>query len=184
MIGKNGNISSTSLYEPNAMLINKKYSASYTPTKGANNNCMTCESIIGFEEGKKYYVELVISWNGFKTDVASNFSISVQGSNYTGTAWAWQGVNPLCNAIISCFSSGLKNLVLSADKGSFVVKAFFTANTYTGYQLGIRTNYSNGIGNIGISNLKIIPAEYAIDNVTTSGMFGKDKVVMTNFIEN
>ena len=156
MINKNGIIQIENFYESDGMLMNKTKSISYTPEKDEHNSCLIGEGITGFVQGKQYYVELTIVWSGFEDIVEPNFGCWTQGSTYNGTEWNWTGNNPLTNTV-----GNLKSTLLGASSGTKQISGTFTASDRTGYYLGIRTDYSNGTGKVGFSNIKIIPAEYA-----------------------
>lgn len=155
-INKNGIVSTNTFYESDGILMNKTKSISYTPAKDTINSCLGVEAIKGFVQGKQYYVELTIVWSGFEDIVEPNFDCWTQGSTYNGTEWNWTGNNPLTNTV-----GNLKSTLLGASSGTKQISGTFTASDRTGYCLGIRTDYSNGTGKVGFSNIKIIPAEYA-----------------------
>lgn len=156
MINKNGIILTNTFYESDAMLMNKTKQLSYTPQDGKYNNCLTGEAITGFVEGKQYYIEFTLIWSGFKDKVESTFACWAQGSTYDGTSWNWNLTNPLTNSLPK-----FTPILLSSDSGEKLIQSTFTANARTGYYFGIRTDYSNGVGNITLSNIKVIPDEYA-----------------------
>lgn len=154
---KNGIITNKNIYESDGILMNNTKSISYVPTKDQSNSCLLGEAIKGFVKGKQYYVELTIEWSGFKGNVADNFACWCQGSTYDGTSWNWDASNPLCGTV-----GTITSILLSMDYGSKKINKIFTANDRTGYYLGIRTDYSNGVGKVGFSNIKVVPIEYAV----------------------
>ena len=174
---KSGNVNAGSIVESDGMMVNTTTKIGYTPVANNLNSCINY-SIVGFEVGKEYYVEMFVSWNGFNENVADNFNMRAQGAVYDGSAWTWSVTNHLTKNIGS-FTS----LVLSADKGQKQYRYKFTA-AYTGYQLGCRTDYSNGTGTITYSNIKIVPADSYVQSSVTSGHILKGSIAMDNFIEN
>lgn len=185
MINKNGNIQISEINESDAMRMNSNMTAVYSPTKDAQNSCMNVCDIKGFEEGKKYYLEMDIIWSGFKDNSASNFGSWAQGATWNGSSWDWNVGNPLAGLVNSLAGSNGKitSLLLSETSGSKHIKGFFTANSRTGYALGCRTDYSNGVGAIKFANVRVVPAEYAIDNSTSYGKIASDKIIIKEIIE-
>ena len=180
-VNKSGVVNAGSFVETNGAMLNTFMSEGYTPTASVNNSCMG-RNITGFVNGKSYVIDMTVIWSGFKTDVADNFGIASQGSCYDGTSWSWKYSNPMCNAINNL--KGFKDLVLSADSGSRrYVATFSITNGCTGFQLGCRTNYSNGKGTITYSNIRVVPADSYVDGLTSAGKLTDDSIVMDNFIE-
>nr|DAR44298.1 MAG TPA: hypothetical protein [Caudoviricetes sp.] len=177
-IYKNGNVTGTEMYEHGGVLMNNVKSVTYVPRKDTNNSTLTGESIAGFEGTKRYYIELLISWDGFQENVADNFDIWAQGStfNKNDNTYYWSSGNSMCTVVNKVLN---KDLVLSAKSGSKFVSGFFNNkdDKWTRQYLGVRSDYSNGIGRITFSNIKVMPAEYAIDNSTKSGSIASDKIV-------
>lgn len=173
---KNGNVKTSSFNETNAFLVNTFTSEGYTPTT-AQNSTMG-RNVTGFEAGKEYYIDMTVTWSGFKADAPSNFGMWAQGATYNGTSWVWTIGNPMTSAI-----GNFTSLMLSVDSGSkrFIKK--FTAS-YTGYQLGCRSDYSNGKGAINYLNIRIIPADKYVNGTDSSGRILTDSIAMDNFIEN
>ena len=167
MIGKNGIIDIVNLYESDAMCMNTSKSGSYIPTKDLNNSCTTIARVEGFVQGKQYYVELTVKWSGFTSNTSSNFGSWFQGSTYNGSSWDWTSSNPLTSAAITAIGN-LTSVFTSSDTGEKHGIAVFTANARTGYDLGIRTNYSNGTGKVTVTDVKVIPAEYFVGNTTSN----------------
>lgn len=180
-VNKSGVVNAGRFVETNGAMLNTFMSEGYTPTASVDNSCME-RNITGFEKGKSYVIDMTVIWSGFKTDVADNFNIGSQGSCYDGTSWSWNYGNPMCNAINNL--KGFKDLVLSADSGSKrYVATFSITNDCTGFQLGCRTNYSNGKGTITYSNIRVVPADSYVDGLTSAGKLTDDSIVMDNFIE-
>lgn len=180
-VNKSGVVNAGRFVETNGAMLNTFMSEGYTPTASVDNSCME-RNITGFEKGKSYVIDMTVIWSGFKTDVADNFNIGSQGFCYDGTSWSWNYGNPMCNAINNL--KGFKDLVLSADSGSKrYVATFSITNDCTGFQLGCRTNYSNGKGTITYSNIRVVPADSYVDGLTSAGKLTDDSIVMDNFIE-
>lgn len=180
-VNKSGVVNAGSFVETNGAMLNTFTRESYTPIAATNNFTMG-NNITGFVKGKSYVIDMTVIWSGFKTDVADNFNIGSQGSCYDGTSWSWNYDNPMCNAINNL--KRFKDLVLSADSGSKrYVATFSITNDCTGFQLGCRTNYSNGKGTITYSNIRVVPADSYVDGLTSAGKLTDDSIVMDNFIE-
>ncbi len=177
-IYKNGNVTGTEMYEHGGVLMNNVKSVTYVPKKDTKNSTLLGESIVGFEGTKRYYIELLISWDGFQENVADNFDIWTQGKtfNKNDNTYYWSNGNSMCTVVNKVLN---KDLVLSTKSGSKFVSGFFNNkdDKWTRQYLGIRSDYSNGIGRITFSNIKVMPAEYAIDNSTKSGSIASDKIV-------
>jgi len=170
----NGIIKTGELYDSDSMLLNTFSSEGYTPTTAVNSTMG--KYIIGFKANTTYIIELLVTWNGFKTNTPSNFNIWFQGDTYDGTSWSWSRSNEMITQISKI--QNLKTLVLSADSGSKFLKTNFTVgSTNQGLNLGCRSDYSNGVGTITFSNVKVYPAEYS-----GSRIYDK-KIVMSDFIE-
>lgn len=174
-ICKSGCVKAGNFTETNGAMLNTFANLGYTPA--AVQNSTMGKSITGFVANKDYYIEMDVVWSGFKTDAPSNFGIWAQGAAYDGSAWVWTG-NPMTNAI-----GNFKTLVLSADSGTKHFKLKFKA-TQTGYQLGCRSDYSNGKGTISYKNIRVVPADSFVDGVVSSGHILADTIEMDNFIEN
>lgn len=180
-VNKSGVVNAGSFVETNGAMLNTFMSEGYTPTASVDNSCMG-RNITGFVKGKSYVIDMTVIWSGFKTDVADNFDMWAQGSCYDGTSWSWHYGNPMCNAINNL--KRFKDLVLSADSGSKrYVATFSITNDCTGFQLGCRTNYSNGKGTITYSNIRVVPADNYVDGSTSAGKLTDNSIVMDNFIE-
>mgnify|MGYP004618650031 CR=1 FL=1 len=174
---KTGNIKTSAANESDSLLINSFTTLKYTPASATNNSCMGA-NITGFTAGKEYYIEMTVIWSGFVTDTASNFNIRAQGATYDGSSWVWTIGNPMAGSF-----PNFKTMVLGADSGKQFYRYKFKAS-YTGYQLGCRTDYSNGKGVITYSDIKVIPADQYVDGSISSGKILSDSIAMDNFIEN
>lgn len=166
---KNGIIKSGSFYDLDAMKMNATTNIAYTPQANTLNSCLGGELISGFKQGKQYYVQATLVWNGFTTNTPSGFSMWAQGDTWNGSSTDWKSSNPLAGAINGALSGGsLTSTVLSASSGSKVIRATFSGTSRTKYRLGIRTDNSNGTGKIGLEDIKVVPLEYAADGVLSS----------------
>lgn len=167
MIYKNGNIEKQNFYESDAMMINKVTEGGYTPKANKSNVCILIERL-SLEPAKQYYVELTFSWGGFKNNAADNFDTRLQGARKINGTYVWASTNYLTQRINYALTGepwSLRSLILSSDSGSKTVATSFTMqDNCTGYELGFRTDYSNGTGWVKLSNIKIIPAEYYVNS--------------------
>lgn len=179
-IYKNGIVSTDEITESSTAMLNTFTSGGYTPTT-ATNSCIQ-SNITRFVKGKKYAVEMILKWSGFKTNTATNFNAFFQGSTYVDGSWTWSGSNYLTTSINS--ASNLKNTVLSADSGTKYIYAEFTSSgDATGYGLGMRFDYSNGTGSIAYSNLKVTPLDSFVKSSNDGGKLYNSKILMNDFIE-
>lgn len=179
-IYKSGIVKSDEIVESSTTMLNTFTSNGYTPTTEKNSTIQS--NVTGFVKGKTYAVEMVITWKGFKTNVADNFGAWIQGSAYADGAWSWSVANPLANALsLAC---NIKSLVLSADSGTkYLYTEFTSSGDATGYGLGMRFDYSNGTGYIAYSNLKITPIDTFVKSNGDGGKIYNSKMIMNDFIE-
>lgn len=172
-LSKQGILKSESFYESNAM--NQQWRSilgdeatkvfSYTPTT-AQNSCI--EGYIIWTESLKvndyFTISIDVSWSGFDTsNTNGTFDMWFQGSQRKNTTFAWVTGNPFAEALNAVQDLG--TLVLSATSGTKTITANAAIGTtavkqYNAFHLGIRSDYSNGVGTVTISNLKIIPHKY------------------------
>jgi hypothetical protein len=76
----------------------------------------------------------------------------------------------------------LNDLVRSAASGTYQYEVdFTTSNTISISNLRYRSNYSNGIGTLKISNLSIVPRQYALSSVAAKKT--EDAITANSFIE-
>lgn len=160
-------------------IMNSVTSTGYTPAKDTNNSCLNGE-LIYFESGKTYYIEVLFSWSGFKTDAASNFGMWAQGSQIYNGSEGWSTSNPMANVI-----GNVTSLVLSADSGSKWFKSAFTVQANaTGFRLGMRANYSNGTGKMTYTQIKVMPYETVQGKVDSIPLEIKsDKIMSVQYSE-
>ena len=188
-IYKNGVLLSDNIYESNGtnILIPADIGSSYVYTPGTgNNSCVTGFTVdyssCNLEE--KVYISIKIEWSGFdSSNTNGTFNSWFQGSTYNAVkgAWEWGGRNNVTTALNSVENLG--TLLLSSTSGIRVITASCTINsdypiTRTMEHVGIRTDYSNGIGVIKISDLMVIPEKYYV-NPAAEGVslhIGKDYI--------
>ena len=171
-LNKQGILKSESFFESNAM--NQQWRSilgdeatkvfSYTPTT-AQNSCM--EGYVVWTEILKsdepFFISIDVEWSGFdNSNTSGTFDMWFQGSQRKNTTYGWTTSNPFTEALNN--AQDLGTLVLSASSGR---KTITTTGTYYSwladynvFRLGIRSDYSNGVGKVTISNLKIIPQKY------------------------
>jgi hypothetical protein len=196
-ITKSGIITSNEFDETDAMdiitsMINNR---SYVPAADTDNSClhniatlMFDEADITYDENTVFRVIARVSWSGFdESSTAGTFNIYFQGNRYNTTTseWDWLNINPITTALGN--AQNLKNLVLSADKGSFVYDTTFSLttgwiSTYSGVHVGIRANYSNGVGRITLEDIKVILDKYS-SSTDTKAHVGADYFSGREFIE-
>lgn len=140
---------------------------SYTPSTGTNS-CINPYKVstYGYEAGQQMRIKITVKYSGFTTNTNDNFNIFWQGANWTSAdTSAWQGTNFICPSLNN--SKSLKDVVLTQATGTYTYDIVVTLNqtfldTYVGSNVGIRSDYSNGSGNIAIIDFKAIPEQYSV----------------------
>jgi hypothetical protein len=107
---------------------------------------------------------MIVEWSGFADIVTTNPNFS---TNFHGILRAKDGTtswntNPATTALNGV--SNWNNMVKSAASGIYKYEAAITLNssfmtTYRAFDVGFRTNYSNGTGKITASKLRVYPAD-------------------------
>ena len=196
-ITKSGIITSNEFDETDAMdiITSMSETRSYVPAPDEDNAClnniatlMFDEAGITYDENTVFRVIARVSWSGFdESSTAGTFNIYFQGNRYNTTTseWDWLNINPITSALGN--AQNLKNLVLSANKGSFVYDTTFTLtsswiSTYSGVHVGIRANYSNGVGRITLDDIKVILEKYS-SSTDTKARVGTNYFSSREFVE-
>lgn len=188
---KNGIISPACL-ESDSMILNSKTSLQYTPKKDTNNSTNFSLGIPYIEVtdliiGNDYYVEGIFFWDGFITDTVDNFTIYAQGNVLVDGTWTWNTINYITHGINKVLSGETTNritsLVLSTEKGAKPFSICITADV-VGYHIGLRTDYSNGIGTAGFRNVKIIPKSHKIgEGISSAKLYNNNEIILNEIIE-
>ena len=166
---KNGIVSGDNFYDYNK--INYAYntisgdyegvSRTHTPTT-ENNSCFEPFTVHynQMRENTRYRLTMDIEWSGFdSSNTTGTFSIHWQEKmlDAEGT-YHWYNTaigNALYNDI------PLYHLVMSADSGKYRYDVVFNSGTYPSTlqytKIRYRSNYSNGVGTITLSNIKVVP---------------------------
>lgn len=156
--------------------IGKTYS--YTPSTGSNATMNTVYAdVSNLQPGEKVWVKVDVEWSGFDTsNTSGTFALFFQGDHYSiaNDKWEWTGGNAICSALNSAASSNrLTGLVLSQSSGKTTLITSFTStaypNTYNKVRIGVRSDYSNGVGSFTMSNIEVIPDKYYIDKTFKIG---------------
>lgn len=190
-VKKNGNISTSNLYEYKSMSIfvdengnALQDSVTYTPTT-STNSCMP-ERRIAITPNVKYYIECRLTWNGFsKTNSDGNtFNMWFQGSQNNGL-WSYNNAMTVALGVVK----NPRELVLSATSGTYVYKTSFTSTdtAVTNLGLSMRSDYSNGTAWVTLSNVIVIPDKYYVDLLssnTTKTKFQNTYISCNEIIEN
>ena len=192
-IEKNTIIQNNEFDESEAMdLVQNKVNMSYVPAKDTNNS--TINSMYAEFDTSQYTTSDVfrviadVSFSGFdSSSTAGTFSMNWQGDVYnpTTSAWEWVGSNTITPALNN--QKALTTLVLSATSGSYRYDTTFTLNstflsTYSRARIGVRANYSNGVGRFTINKIIVIHDKYSSTSLTKAHM-GKDFMAGASFIE-
>ena len=168
-------------------------SATYTPTTGTNS-CANAgywdvpEDAVG---GTSYHIRVTVEYNGFdRSNTSGTFNIFFQGANRSRTeGWKWAGSNYPCGALNGV--NALSTVVLSSTRGVYTYEADFVVpsdwlTTYSGSNIGLRSDYSNGTASITIKNISIIPTMYSTSISSppyTSIRVGDSHITAHEFIE-
>ena len=151
---------------------------SYTPSTGSNATMNTVYAdVSNLQPGEKVWVKVDVEWSGFDTsNTSGTFALFFQGDHYSiaNDKWEWTGSNAICSALNSAASSNrLTGLVLSQTSGKTTLITSFTStaypNTYNKVRIGVRSDYSNGVGSFTMSNIEVIPDKYYIDKTFKIG---------------
>lgn len=195
-ITKSGIILSNEFDESDVMdlITSRSATQSYVPAKDTSNSCMSGAATIlydyssGITSATVLRITATISWSDFdSSSTAGTFKTRWQGSNHnvSESAWQWAGNNYACTALNNAVD--LTALVLSATSGTYVYDTTFSLadsfiSTYDGSQIGIRTDYSNGVGRLTIHDIKIINDKYSSTSATKAHI-GDDFVAGRELIE-
>ena len=180
------------LKSDNSQIVGNNYSMSYTPAKDTNNSCI--DLIYGnfnssnITTSTLFRIRLNVSWNGFDdSSTAGTFNIYFQGARREKASgnWVWTGDNVIPTALNN--QKSLKTLVLSATKGTYIYDTTFSLpssfiETYDAQCIGIRTNYSNGVGKIEVSDILLIEDRYS-SSTSSKAHIGEDFMSGREFIE-
>lgn len=172
-IKKNGIVLAKHCYESDGMnTISINSVIAYTPVKDTNNSCansLTWSTPEGTVTGDIFRLQALVEYSGFdSSSTAGTFKIRFQGDRWDSAnqTWTWSGgTQRICNTLNS--QKDLTTLVLSSTKGTYLYDALFSVpednvTTYTKQHISIRTDYSNGVGIIKVSQFRIIPEKYSV----------------------
>lgn len=156
---------------------------SFTPTADTNDSCSYYGSIY-IQEAGDYTLEINVSYSGFdSTSTAGTFSLNWQGANHkiADNSWVWEGSNYATTALNAqkTLTSLVKGTGSYSYKVNFNVSSSWLA-TYNASVIGFRSNYSNGIGNIKITSVKLSKAIY---NQGKTRFFKPADINSTSFYE-
>lgn len=160
---------------PSHLIFDNTLSYKFTPAKDTTNstfNSWWVDFADYISEGadKTFRIMVDVSFTGFdSSSTAGTFNIYWQGDNYkiATNGGAWEGSNYVTATLNS--QQNLTALV-NGKTGSYTYNTTFTIpaswfSTYSRSRLGIRSNYSNGIGNITVGNVRVCPVEYSAGGV-------------------
>ena len=156
-------LNSTNPFDPN------RTKWSYTPAADADNSCMDFATVNIIEGVSTYHISMIVEWIGFADITTTNPNF---GTNFHGVLRAKDGTtswntNPATTALNGV--SNWNNMVKGAASGIYKYEATITLSntfmtTYRAFDVGFRTNYSNGTGKITASKLRIYPADEHMTN--------------------
>lgn len=168
--------------------------ASYTPKKDTSNSCLNGFKVVYGDprmNGKRVKIKVKVDWNGFdSTSTAGTFTMRFQGAfiNDLGNG-IWSSRTGVSNAVCDALNNkqNLTNLVLSKSNGSYIYETECVIKSgidqgVIGHFIGIRTDYSNGIGTITLSDLTITPVDHYVD-INQPFKISKDSIAANYIIE-
>ena len=168
-ITKTGIFNSPNIKE-NALTSIGFFDFSYTPKVDTNNStAATISQIVDLSQFSnlnqdiQLQIECDFTWGDFSSGIGNGgtFNVRFQGSNRQKgtTSMVWQGTNYITTALNnqqSCLT--LINNSSSGGTYHYSISCTIPASwfdTYDGSSFSFRTDYSNGIGTIQVSNTKI-----------------------------
>lgn len=159
-------LNSTNPFDPN------RTKWSYTPAANADNSCMDFATVNIIDGVSTYHISMIVEWSGFAdiTTTNPNFSTNFHGvlrAKDGTTAW---NTNPATTALNGV--SNWNNMVKGAASGIYKYEATITLSssfmtTYRAFDVGFRTNYSNGTGKITASKLRVYPADEHMEDTAS-----------------
>ena len=163
---------------------------SYVPAKDTNNSCLRIVSVeydtSTMNANTVLHIVIEVSWSGFDdSSTAGTFDFNWNSYRLKredgSTVWS----SPLCNALNA--KQNLKSLVLSSTSGTYTYDIWYTPgqsciDTYSYENMGVRANYSNGIGRFSINKVSAVPKKYYTDSIT-SQRFANNYTATQEFIE-
>ena len=138
--------------------------AGYVPKKDTTNSCLSGFKVpYGVElNGKRAQATITVSWSGFDaSSTAGTFAMRFQGGQMTADGGqSWTAATGKSNRLSAAFAGAqsLTALVLGSESGQTTITVEYTISAVAdqpGDWLGIRTDYSNGIGQIQLSNFTV-----------------------------
>lgn len=190
-IYKNGIWTGNSFHEFNSV---EPYAdeRTYTPASEATNSCLNLKGV-DLTEFKNttssiiLRIEIDVEYSGFDfSEATGTAKLYWQGSNYSITeeTWKWEGTNYLTTALNN--QQSLLALVDGAGSGTYHYNNTIEIpaswwDTYSKSNVGVRCDYSNGVGTITLKNLKVyLNSEYGNDKAKINS---NQNVVANSFIE-
>lgn len=172
-------------------LIGETWQSNYKPGNGTTNSC-GCTYRIQPDGPGLYWVEYDIAFSGFNSITASNFAMQIQGASVvTGeSAYTWTGGNYFTSGSTGAAIFGTKpgSLVTWAKaSGKYHVKYAINLtqenlNTRSRFQWQVRTDYSNGTGNVTISHVRVYK-QFVRNNISSVQDTNKCKFYNDNTIK-
>lgn len=189
---KTGTWIENEIHEFNAVENYDSNTYSYIPTKDVQNSCLNGWTVDLSQYSSSVInltirIEIDIDYEGFDFSTAAGTAkLYWQGSNYSivENAWKWAGTNYLTTALNN--QQNLLNLVNGTGSGTYhynntIVIPVSWWETYSQSHVGVRCDYSNGIGKITLKNLKVyLDDEFGNGNARINS---NQNIIANNFIE-
>ena len=164
---------------------------SYTPKADTSNSTLGGFKVpYGAElNGKRAQASVTVTWEGFdSSSEAGTFAMRFQGAQMTAAGGqSWSSATGKSNKLAGAFSSAqsLTSLVLGEPSGSKTITVTYTISAVEdqpGDWLGIRADYSNGVGKITLSDLQVALIDSTISD-TQKFKISKQNIAANNIYE-
>ena len=175
-ITKSGILKSLSINESSGrnLVIESDRNSSYSYTPGTGiDSCISgyLVDLSNCKSGDILYIRIRLDYSGLNaSNTSGTFGMWFQGASYNSSeGWNWNRGNIITEALGDITSIVSGNNGCTILHKSTVVPSSIPA-AYTKVYVGLRSDYSNGTGSIGISELEVIPSKYYVPETPTSNM--------------
>lgn len=156
----------------------------YIPKANTNNSTCKFARITDLTIGNDYVFSCVLSWNYTSTAIKNDgFVARMQGATYYNSAWGWGKTNPITYASMQYIANATR-LTSFVTENLIWAKKFsiqFTPAT-EGIDVGFRTDYSDGLSWVKMTNIEIVPLKYFVGTIDNNNTTIGARIDGTNFI--